>query len=244
MKIDILPKSLVGIPQRFMIEMIDRGWVCRNVIIWHKPSCMPSSAKDRFTVDFEYLYFFTKQGEYYFEQQLEPYTEPMDRWGGDKLVAKGNSQWDSGTGQSSYRDRNMRPNPEGRNKRCVWKIPTSPSNWEYCNNCDTIFIGKDRSRIRKYKIEETEMRECPICNSTEDWESHFAMYPEELCITPIKAGCPEGGVVLDPFMGSGTTAVVAHKLGRNWIGVELNHTSVSISKKLIEEETRQMKLEL
>jgi len=147
---DIPDKCLTQIPSRFSIEMCNRGWILRNVIIWHKPNCMPSSVKDRFTVDFEYLFFFSKQKKYYFERQLEQYTEPMNRWGGEELKAKGESTWDEGTGQKSYRDRNMRPNPQGRNKRCVWTITTKP-----------------------YK------------------EAHFAVYPEGLIETPIKAGCPE-----------------------------------------------------
>ena len=64
-------KSLVMIPFRFAIEMVNRGWILRNTIIWHKRNCMPSSAKDRFTVDFEYLFFFSKKKKYYFETQLE-----------------------------------------------------------------------------------------------------------------------------------------------------------------------------
>ena len=65
-------KSLCLIPQRFQIAMVDQGWICRNTIIWYKPNCMPSSAHDRFTVDFEYLFFFTKSQRYYFETQYEP----------------------------------------------------------------------------------------------------------------------------------------------------------------------------
>ena len=53
-------------------------------------------------------------------------------------------------------------------------------------------------------------------------ESHFATYPEELIVPCILAGCPEKGVVLDPFMGSGTTGIVARKLNRNFVGCELN----------------------
>ncbi len=56
-------KSLCLIPQRFAIEMVNRGWILRNVIIWHKPNPMPSSAKDRFTVDFEPVYFFVKSNK-------------------------------------------------------------------------------------------------------------------------------------------------------------------------------------
>ena len=53
-------------------------------------------------------------------------------------------------------------------------------------------------------------------------DAHFAVYLEELIETPILAGCPEDGIVLDPFIGSGTTAVVAKKLGRNYIGIDIN----------------------
>ena len=65
-------KSLLLIPFRFAIEMQNRGWTVRNVIIWQKPNATPQSVKDRFTVDFEYLFFFSKNKKYYFEQQLEP----------------------------------------------------------------------------------------------------------------------------------------------------------------------------
>jgi DNA modification methylase len=67
-------KSLCDIPYRFSIEMTSRGWIKRNTIIWWKPNCMPSSAPDRFTVDFEYLFFFTKNNKTLFwtnEKTLE-----------------------------------------------------------------------------------------------------------------------------------------------------------------------------
>src|SRR5207247_2185629 len=67
-------------------------------------------------------------------------------------------------------------------------------------------------------------------NPGDNWEfstrrsygGHFASFPEQLCERPILVGCPRGGLVLDPFMGSGTTAVVARRLGRRFIGFELN----------------------
>jgi len=96
--IGFMPKSLVGIPERFVLEMANRGWIRRNTIIWHKPNVMPTSAKDRFTADFEYIYFFTKKKKYYFEQQFEPYTEPLNRWGGTELKKNGESEWDNNTG--------------------------------------------------------------------------------------------------------------------------------------------------
>jgi DNA modification methylase len=182
-------KCLCLVPERFSIEMIDRGWILRNTIIWHKPNQMPQSATDRFTVDFEKIYFFTKNSTgYYFEQQLEPYTKPLDRWGGDDLDANGKSEWDEGTGQTSYRKRNMRPNPDGKNMRTVWSINTEPNR-----------------------------------------EVHFATYPQRLVERMLKAGCPENGIVLDPFFGSGTTGVYARKVNRNFIGIELNPEYVKIA---------------
>jgi site-specific DNA-methyltransferase (adenine-specific) len=174
-------KSLLMTPYRFAWQMIEAGWVLRNIIVWHKPNQMPSNAKDRFTVDFEPVFFFTKKQQYYFTQQLEPYTKPLDRWAGDNLIARGQSAWATGTGQKIYRNRNMRPNPAGRNMRTVWSINTAP------------FKG-----------------------------AHFAVYPEKLVERMLLAGCPPGGVVLDPFAGSGTTLAVAQKLGRGYIGIELN----------------------
>ena len=72
-------KSLVQIPSRFGIEMTNRGWVLRNEIIWHKPSCLPASVQDRYTVDFEKMFFFTKNPKYYFKQQIEETKDSLQR---------------------------------------------------------------------------------------------------------------------------------------------------------------------
>ncbi len=193
-KIIIQDKCLLQIPSRFAIEMVNRGWVLRNEIIWHKPNCMPSSVKDRFTVDFEKMFFFVKNKRYYFKQQFEPYVPNSDmeyrknlrcgRKYGVKRPYKDNQPL-------SYQ-RKPTDTSKGRNKRCVWSINTKP-----------------------FK------------------EAHFAVYPTDLIETPIKAGCPEGGIVLDPFMGSGTTAIVALNLNRKFIGIELNPEYCEIARKRI-----------
>ena len=67
------------------------------------------------------------------------------------------------------------------------------------------------------------------------------MYPEKLIETPIKAGCPEGGIVLDPFMGAGTTALVALKLNRRFIGIEINAAYIKIANKRIKPYLKRMK---
>ena len=185
---DIVPnKSLYCIPDRFKIEMIDRGWICRNDIIWHKPNAMPSSVKDRFTVDYERLFFFTKSKKYYFEQQKEPVKDSyFGKRGSSKTRTKFQSAMcgDKSDTVTKYIE---------RNKRSMWSINTQPLK-----------------------------------------EAHFAVFPEELVKTPVKAGCPENGIVMDIFMGSGTTALVAKGLDRNYIGIELNPEYINIAKNRIE----------
>lgn len=190
-------KSLVNVPHRLAIEMTDnRHWTHRSTVCWHKNNVMPSSVRDRFTRDFEYVLIFSKGQSYYFKQLLEAYKGPLNRWGGDKLVADGASDWDEGTGQSTYRDRDMRPNKEGRNMRSVWDLDMD------------------------FGVEDNEI--WTINNSAKHGLKHYAVYPEELVRRAIEFGCPEGGVVLDCFMGSGTTAVVSERMGRTWIGTEQN----------------------
>ena len=73
-------------------------------------------------------------------------------------------------------------------------------------------------------------------------EAHFAVYPEELCETPISAGCPKEGIVLDPFFGSGTTGLVALKQNKRFIGIELNEEYIEIAKKRLKPYLEQKKL--
>jgi len=74
-----------------------------------------------------------------------------------------------------------------------------------------------------------------VCTQPEN-EAHFACFPQKLIVDCIKAGCPENGIVLDPFMGSGTTAVVARKLARNYIGFELNPNYIAIAERKLHRE--------
>ena len=85
-------------------------------------------------------------------------------------------------------------------------------------------------------------RDVWMVNPKPNKEAHFATYPEELVATCILAGCPEKGIVLDPFMGSGTTGIVANKLGRHYVGIELNPEYVEMAERRIGLEKSQLKL--
>lgn len=131
---EISDKSLVGIPERLMISLIDNGWICRNNIIWHKPNAMPQSVKDRFTIDYENILFFTKSKKYYFKQIKEPMkttdtTPPRGSKGVLGNKNSGNRKQDE-VGKSNYtgfNDRYTPPKDLMRNKRSVWEINTQAS---------------------------------------------------------------------------------------------------------------------
>jgi len=185
------PKCMLMQPYRLALRMIDeQQWILRNQIIWHKPNCMPSSATDRFTVDFEPMFFFVKNKKYYFDTQYEQFNSndyDKARMKGGRVEYKG--KWDNDTTNPIQGQRGFcAGSQKGRIKRTTWKITTV-----------------------SYK------------------DAHFAVYPPALIETPIKAGCPEKSIVLDPFFGSGTTGIVAQQLGRKWVGIELNPEYIKLA---------------
>ena len=190
-------KSLSMIPERLIIKLLDDGWILRNDIIWHKPNAMPDSCKNRFTVDYEHLYFLTKKDKgYYFKTQYEPYTSNI-KSKKDNI----NNNNDKDKRSVLIESKMVRHGANGTTLN-------SPSKWS------------DKGRIKRttWSI------------STKAYkEAHFATYPTELIECPIDAGCPEGGIVLDPFMGSGTTGVVAKKQGKHYVGIELNKEYIEIA---------------
>lgn len=186
----LLPnKSLCNIPSRFAIAMQDRGWTLRNEIIWQKPNAMPSSVTDRFTIDYEKIFFFVKSTKYYFNQPKEPMvtdqvaSQSTRKYSRETSTLPSNKKQDN-VGRNDYtgfNDRYTPPENLMRHKRTVWTINTEASSIE-----------------------------------------HFAMFPNELVETMIEAGCKPNGTVLDMFLGSGTTAIVAKSLNRDYVGIEIN----------------------
>lgn len=119
-------KSLVQIPARFQIEMSNRGWIVRNEIIWYKPNCMPQPAKDRFTIDFEKVFFFTKSRRYYFNTQYEPLADASlarKEYGVKSTRYQFRSQ---GGLEMEKMDGRFYNAEKGRIKRAVWRVPPRP----------------------------------------------------------------------------------------------------------------------
>ena len=223
---------------RLIIRMIDeQKFILRNTIIWHKPNCMPASVKDRFTVDYEPVFFFVKSKKYYFEPQYEPVKEiSIKRL--NRAVSNKNKWVNGADGQTPHNLSQPRPN---RNT----KIPANIAEK----------MGSPRARYKRYessnaphKFEGSDHLVSPFNpllgrNKRTVWsiptqpqkEAHFATFPEKLIEPMIKSGCPKNGIILDPFMGSGTTAFVARNLGRNYIGIELNGEYIKIAERRLQQ---------
>ena len=180
-------KDLIGIPWMFAFAMRADGWYLRQDIIWHKPNPMPESVKDRCTKAHEYIFLFSKDKKYYYDN--EAIKEPVKQDWGTRDRTNGKYH-NPGTGLQPHSG--LTKSYTKRNKRSVWSVNKKP-----------------------YK------------------GAHFATYPAELIEPCIKAGSEEGDTILDPFMGSGTTAMVAKQLGRYYLGCELHEDYGDLIKKRI-----------
>jgi site-specific DNA-methyltransferase (adenine-specific) len=253
---DLPQKCLVQIPSRFAIEMTNRGWILRNEIIWHKPSCLPSPATDRFTVDFEKMFFFTKNKKYYFKQQLEPMMTQPHAPGNKFHDSKVSGPNDRG-GKSQWEDTDRvwgSNNPNMRNKRAVWRVNTASFKDAHfavyppklietpidagCPEWIDKKTGKPR--VRELEKQSLQRYELPKDNPNYRPERYEGKYEQgqKYAIYDDK-GYTDGreddeftpGVVLDPFFGSGTSAEIAMKQGKDWVGIELNDEYEKISQK-------------
>lgn len=231
--IGLKAKDLIGIPFMVAFALRLNGWYFRQDIIWHKPNPMPESVTDRCTKAHEYIFLMSKSPKYYYDadsiktkvadatiqrmaQQIE------DQKGNDRVPGKTNGTMKAvGPGRNARKGVDMKVGNQGSTKG----IPAMAINGNGVKghsgyfDADGNLIGDGKANKKSVWTVTTK----PFS------EAHFATFPEDLIVDCIKAGCPEGGIVLDPFMGAGTTALVARKLNRNYIGFELNETYLKIA---------------
>jgi site-specific DNA-methyltransferase (cytosine-N4-specific) len=202
------PKQLALIPSRVAIALQEDGWILRNDICWFKPNGLPSSVQDRLTNRWEHVFHFVKQRKYYYN--LDAIRGPQKAKSIKRVINR-----------MKLQERTGRP---------MTKISKYYENENNVNYGASGFLkGRSLKGILNLKGK----------NPGDFWKisvksfsvPHFAVYPEELCSRPIKSSCPTGGIVFDMFSGSATTLVVAKKLGRRFIGCDLNHDYVRIARK-------------
>lgn len=131
---ELKDKCLCNIPYRFAIKMTDElEYIQRNLIIWYKPNKFPESCKDRFTVDFEPVLFFTKSKKYNFTQQFEPYSTKYNY--NEEYTGQATKDYESESAQnpsdSKRRILESIKNGKGKNKRCVFKVNVKPTKYKH-----------------------------------------------------------------------------------------------------------------
>ena len=207
------PKDLIGIPWMLAFSLRSQGWYLRQDIIWQKPNPMPESVTDRCTKSHEYIFLLSKSQKYYFDHEaIQEEATSSDK----PRVFGANNQ--KGTLRNDI-GRVYKP----RTKNCQYdgQRPNSMHLKREAGMSDEVYPVRNK-------------RDVWTVNTKPCKEAHFATYPFELIKPCILAGCPENGIVLDPFMGSGTTAIVARSLNRNYLGVELNPEYIKIAHKRLE----------
>lgn len=220
------PKDLIGVPWMLAFSLRNAGWYLRQDIIWHKPNPMPESVTDRCTKSHEYIFLLSKSQRYYFDHEAiqEPATTQADdsvkiKFGGNKYGNNDDKHFQTYSGKE-------------------W-VPKTKNCMEDGQRPNTMHLRREQGFTDEQYIVRNK-RDVWSVNVKPDSVAHFATYPEELIRPCVLAGCPKDGIVLDPFMGSGTTARVAMKLDRNYIGFELNPEYC----KIINTKTREIQKEL
>ena len=207
--IGLKPKDLIGIPWMMAFALRADGWYLRQDIIWHKPNPMPESVQDRCTKAHEYIFLLSKSQSYYYD--ADAIAEPVTDSTAIRLLQDIDNQ----------RGSDRVPNKtNGTMKAVGGKKFTSDM-----GGGGTTFVGHSgytkadgTSSLKATRNKRSVWTVTTKPNSG----AHFATFPPDLITPCILAGAPAGGVVLDPFMGSGTTAAVAVLNGRNYLGCELN----------------------
>ncbi len=218
-------KDLMGQPWLLALLLRADGWYLRQDIVWHKPAPMPESVKDRCTKAHEYLFLLSKSENYYwdFEAMQEPVSGTANARGAG-VNPKAVAGWATGPGNHStvehaspkYRDADERHRTKQGLAASERKFrPRSKQNESFSAAVSGLVEKRNRRSVWTVPSE-------PFAGA------HFATYPRRLVEPCVLAGSRPGDVVFDPFMGSGTTAQVAHYLGRQWLGCELSEDYLAL----------------
>jgi site-specific DNA-methyltransferase (adenine-specific) len=217
-------KSLLLGPERVVLALTRQGWILRNKIVWAKPNPVPSSVRDRLTASWEVIYVLAKSDTYFFDldairEEHRGSKRPPIRIAS---VPSNREKWrgpnsSSSTGLTALHRAGRPGHPLGKNPSDVWTI-ANPG------------VRGHHATFPLPLAERMTLAGCPEARCIRCRTPHrravrrlgerairAALAPSCHCGSPS-----EPGLVLDPFMGSGTTAIAAERHRRDWLGIELN----------------------
>ena len=216
-------KDLLPIPWMVAMALQADGWYLRSDIIWSKPNKMPEAVTDRPTMSHEYLFLLTKRARYRYDAAV--IAEPVSA-----AMLQEIEQGYDGLGLKDYAAAGVQ-NPSDVKARIIRGATLKAD-----RHHPMVSQGPMSHHLREAR--ERNGYEAPFGltrNKRTVWTvntqpysgAHFATMPEKLVEPCVLAGCPIGGLVLDPFIGSGTVGAVAERLGRRWVGVDLNYQQLA-----------------
>jgi DNA modification methylase len=208
-------KDLIGIPWMLAFALRADGWYLRQEIIWHKPNPMPESVTDRCTKAHESLFLLSKSPHYFCD--MAAISESLSESSVERLEQPG---WETQKGSDRV------PGKSNGAMRAVGGVRSKK--YSFARAAKDAVGGHGQTPQHRADREHVEYagrrnkRSVWTVATTPYAGAHFAVMPEALAEPCILAGSRPDGLVVDPFMGSGTVAAVAQRLGRRWVGAELN----------------------
>lgn len=201
-------KQLLGIPWRLALAMKEDGWILRSEIVWDKRGTCPEPVRDRPTRNHEPVYLFSKSKKYFFD--MDAVREPHNNAWALDCIRKAQE-----TGAVRRKDYNAfnREEREAKGQKGITRA-------DYGTLMNPL--GKPPRTVWTITTQKRK-------------EAHFAAFPDELARRCLAAGCPKGGLVLDPFCGRATTGVAAIGLGQKFLGIELVGASATLARRSLQQ---------
>ncbi|WP_430333464.1 DNA-methyltransferase [Rhodococcus sp. ACT016] len=228
-------KSLLLGPERLALQLIADGWTIRNKIVWVKTNPVPSSVRDRLTASHEVIYLLTRSPRYYFD--LDEIRIPHVSQRPRRSPRPANRAERAGRGPNTHSDRGLLDlrasgrvgHPLGKNPGDVWAMSVSTFRSSH-------IATYSASLVRRMILAGCPRLRCAYCRCP--WTRELVRRGDQARRKPPRPSCncdapAEPGLVLDPFIGSGTTAVVAARTGRDWLGIDINPRYVELAEERI-----------
>jgi len=218
------PKDLIGVPWMAAFALRADGWYLRDAIIWAKPNGMPGSQEDRCTSSYEMIFHLSKSRIYWsdFDAIKTPPRESSLVRTAQDLQGQAGSHRANGGGKTNGAMKAVGANADKQRGH-------SRQHAGFNDRWDAMERAEQQAKPAT-------MRNVWFVAPAQFKEAHYAVMPNEIARRCILAGCPPKGTVLDPFLGAGTTAMVADRLGRDGIGIELNPKNAAMAQRRIEKD--------
>lgn len=249
-------KALQCVPWRVAIALQDsQEWILRNDVIWNKIKGSPDNSKDKLRNIHEYIFHFVKTEKYYYD------VDSIRNKPKTSTIKNGHVVTATGVSGVNYRRQIQRSNVLTEEERAnalralddalekvrkgEWfdfrMVIRGQQRTTHSNSVEVsgraLELKKKGFYVLPYHGNGSKPGDVWEIIPEDSWrkDMHFAPFPEELCLVPIKATCPPGGIVLDPFAGTGTAILTAVKLGRRGLGIDLSHEYLECAKDRLSE---------